>query len=68
MSESPVSSRLVFWISKGSRTVLPFLSFFVSPGNFALTVEQYSRKSFFWSPERAISVRSYADETWPSAS
>lgn len=68
MSESPDSSRLVFWISKDPRTFLPFLFFFVSPGNLAVTVEQYSRKSFFCSPERANSVRSYALDTWPSAS
>ena len=65
---SPVSSRLVFWISKDSRTDLPFLFFAVAPGNFAVTVEQYSRKSFFCSPERAISVRSYAEDTCPLAS
>ncbi len=58
----------MFWISKGLRDVLPFLSFFVSPGNFALTVEAYSRKSFFCSPERANSVRSYAEETCFGAS
>ncbi len=68
MSLSPASSRLVFWISKDSRTDLPFLFFVVRPGNLAVTVEQYSRKSFFWSPERAISVRSYADDTWRGAS
>lgn len=62
-SLSPVSSRLVFWISKDPRVVLPFLFLAVAPGNFARTVEQYSRKSFFWSPERANSVRSYADDT-----
>ncbi len=48
----------MFWISKLPRTFLPFLFFFVSPGNFARTVEQYSRKSFFCSPDRAIRVRS----------
>lgn len=57
----------MFWISKDPRVVLPlllpFLTFVVSPGNFALTVEQYSRKSFFCSPERANNVRSYAEET-----
>ncbi len=58
----------MFWISKDSREVLPFLSFLVSPGNLVRTVEAYSRKSFFWSPERANSVRSYAEETWPGAS
>ncbi|CAM5274203.1 hypothetical protein STENM36S_07661 [Streptomyces tendae] len=58
----------MFWISKGLRDVLPFLSLVVSPGNSALTVEAYSRKSFFWSPERANSVRSYAEETCPGMS
>ncbi len=58
----------MFWISKDPRTRLPFLFFFVSPGNCARTVEQYSRKSFFCSPERAIRVRSYAEDTWPGAS
>lgn len=57
----------MFWISKVSRTDLPFF-FDVEPGNFAVTVEQYSRKSFFWSPDRAIRVRSYAEETWWGAS
>lgn len=68
MSESPASSRLVFWISKDPRTSLFCLFFFVSPGNLAETVEQYSRKSFFCSPERANSVRSYADDTCPRSS
>ncbi len=54
MPPAPVISRLVFWISKCSR------GFPASclPGNFALTVPQYSRKSCFCSPERAMSVRS----------
>lgn len=58
----------MFWISKVPRVDLPFLFFFVSPGNLARTVEQYSRKSAFCSPERANRVRSYADDTCPEAS
>jgi hypothetical protein len=65
--KSPVSSRLVFWISKCSRRS-PFLPFLVSPGNFARAVAAYSRKSAFCSPERAIRVRSYAEDTCPLAS
>ncbi|GFM98927.1 hypothetical protein Sfulv_37380 [Streptomyces fulvorobeus] len=61
---SPVMSRLVFWISKFSR----FFPFFFSPGNMALAVAAYSRKSGFWSPLRAKSVRSYALETCCGAS
>ncbi len=64
---SPTSSRLVFWMPKLSR-FLPFFVFFSSPGNWALGVEQYSRKSAFWRPERAKSVRSYALETCPGSS
>jgi hypothetical protein len=51
--------------------VLPvflFLVVFHSPGNWALTVEQYSRKSAFWRPARAKRVRSYALLTWPGSS
>lgn len=54
----------MFWIWKASR----FLPAFFSPGNSAVAVEQYSRKSSFCSPLRANSVRSYALETWPGES
>ncbi|GHF88302.1 hypothetical protein GCM10017667_16240 [Streptomyces filamentosus] len=64
MPKSPVSSRLVFWISKVSR----FLPGFASPGKAVRTVAAYSRKSGFCMPLRAISVRSYAEETCPGAS
>ncbi len=57
----PVRRRLVLTMS----LVFPGRS---SSGNCARAVEQYSRKSAFCSPERAKSVRSYALETWSSAS
>lgn len=61
---SPVISRLVFWIPKVSR----FFPFFFSPGNCAVAVALYSRKSAFCRPLRANSVRSYALDTWVWAS
>lgn len=63
--KSPVSNRLVFWISKVSRFFSPG---FCMPGKAAREVAAYSRKSGLVMPLRAMRVRSYAEETWPGAS